>query len=62
MASRGYSLPFTLVAADMVGKFESSYTDRVPMDPVYRDIPRTNVDNIIQGFNDARSGTLCNPY
>lgn len=58
MASAGYSLSFTLYAADTYGALFSRYPN-TPLDDRFTHIPTSNVININQGFNDEKAGTLC---
>jgi RHS repeat-associated protein len=62
MSSAAYPPSFTLAAADGFGALFSDYPSGTTMDPTYTHIPKTYVDNIMQGINDAKSGALCNPY
>ena len=62
MSSGAYPLWFTLAAANGVGALFSHYPSGTRMDPIYTHIPKSNVDNITQGFNDAKNGRTCNPY
>jgi RHS repeat-associated protein len=62
MASGGYSLSTTLSTANAYGALFSHYPAGTNYDPNYTNIPASNVANISQGFNDALSGMLCDPY
>jgi hypothetical protein len=59
----GYSLSFTLSAANAYGALFSTYnwSPTLQPDSTYTHIPAANVSNITQGYNDQRNGSLCNP-
>ncbi len=59
MNAAGYSLSFTLSAANAYGAARSHYRPDTPMDSKYKHIPAANVKNITAGFNDNRNGSLC---
>lgn len=62
-SAHGYSLSFTLSAANAYGALFSTYkwSPTLQPDSTYTHIPAANVSNITQGYNDQRSGSLCNP-
>ena len=62
MGAAGFSLSDTLDFANTYGALRSRYPAGTAFDPKYTHIPASNVANITQGLNDARNGTLCNPY
>jgi RHS repeat-associated protein len=59
MAAAGYSLGFTLNAANAYASGNSSYPPSTPMDPYYPATPASNIANITQGFIDEQNGNLC---
>ncbi|HZT73780.1 MAG TPA: RHS repeat-associated core domain-containing protein [Terriglobales bacterium] len=63
MAAAGFSLSFTLSAANAYGALASRYPHHPPIyfDPVYSHIPKLNVASITAGFNAERDGSLCGP-
>ncbi len=59
MSAAGFSLSDALAGANAYGANFSKYPLGTQMDPTYTKIPASNVQNIIQGFNDQQNGTLC---
>ena len=59
MSGAGYSLPFTLFAANTYAAIKNASYPGITMDPNYSAIPQANVANIINGYNAQKNGTLC---
>jgi hypothetical protein len=59
MSSAGYSLSFTLSAANTFSIISFASYPGFVMDSHYTSIPAANVANITNGYNAQKSGTLC---
>ncbi len=59
MSSAGYSLSFTLSAANAFASVSGANYPGFVMDSKYGSIPAANVANITNGYNAQRNGTLC---
>ncbi len=55
----GYSLPFTLSAANDYAFLSGAQYPGKTMDPNYPSIPAANVANITNGYNAQQNGTTC---
>jgi RHS repeat-associated protein len=55
----GYSLPFTLSAANDYAFLSGAQYPGKAMDPNYGSIPAANVANITNGYNAQQNGTVC---
>lgn len=63
MAAAGFSLSFTLSAANAYGALFSHYNPaQTKLDTTYTHIPAANVAAVTAGFNAERSGGLCGPH
>ena len=59
LGGAGYSLPFTLFAANTYAFVKNASYPGFTMDPNYPAIPQANVANIVNGYNAQNNGTLC---
>ncbi|MDF3983427.1 RHS repeat-associated core domain-containing protein, partial [Luteibacter sp. PPL201] len=59
LGAAGWDLPEILSSADAYGKGHSVYPSDTELSKEYPHIPQSNVENIIRGFNDQKTGNLC---
>lgn len=59
LSGAGYSLPFTLLAANTYAAVKNAQYPGFTKDPKYSSIPQANAANIVNGYNAQRNGTLC---
>jgi RHS repeat-associated protein len=59
MSAAGYSITFTLTAANTYAGIKNAQYPGFTMDQNYPAIPQANVANITNGYNAQQNGTLC---